>query len=172
MRAIEGGHAEPLTSRRPGLPPEIVSVVERAMSLDPRRRFGSAVEMADALEPPRELEAAAPVPINAAHDAETVPIDRGSRDGATQTLHLPSAPEVEQRPRTTPVRSHVMAIAVGAGLAAILVVGIFASQRGPSHPATSVPSTTAPAPKATPTSTKLPAPLNDAIRRLEQTVAP
>jgi eukaryotic-like serine/threonine-protein kinase len=170
MRAIEGGHAEPLTSRRPGLPPEIVSLVERAMSLDPRRRFGSAIEMADALEPPPELDA--PVPVNAAHEAETVPIDLGWRDGATQTLHLPSPPEVEQRPHKTRVRSHVMAIAVGAGLAGILVVGIFASQRGQSHPTTSVPSTTAPAPKATPTSTKLPAPLNDAIRRLEQTVAP
>jgi hypothetical protein len=68
------------------------------------------------------------------------------------------------------LRSHV--IAVGVALAVVLVVGIFASQQGGGHPATSVPSTTARTTPAKPTTTRLPAPLDDAIRRLEQTVAP
>ncbi len=168
MRAIERGHAEPLTSQRGALPAEVVAVVERAMSLDPRRRFASAIEMAAALELPPELHATEP--IDTAWDSETVPVDLGSRDGATRTLHLPSPPERGRSRGMAWVRSHLLA--VGVALAVVVVVVLFASRQGDGHPATSVPSTTAPTTPAKPTATRLPATLDDAIRRLEQTVAP
>src|SRR5438128_1518146 len=38
MRAIERGEAEPLISLRPALSPDVVAVVERAMSVDPNDR--------------------------------------------------------------------------------------------------------------------------------------
>jgi serine/threonine protein kinase len=170
MRAIERGHAEPLTSQRRALPAEVVAVVERAMSLDPRRRFDSAIEMAAALEPRPDLDAT--VPIGAAPEAETVPVNFASRDGATRTLHLPSPREAGRSRGMTWVRSHLLAVGAGAVLAVVLVVGLFTSQRGQGHPATSVPSTTARTTPATPAATRLPASLDDAIRRLEQTVAP
>jgi eukaryotic-like serine/threonine-protein kinase len=170
MRAIERGNAEPLTSRRRALPAEVVAVVERAMSLDPHDRFGSAVEMAAALEPPPDLDAT--VPIEPTPESETVPVDLGPRDGNTRTLHLPSPPEVGRARGTRRVRPHLLAAGVGAALAVLLLVGIFASQRGQGHPPGSVPSTTTPTTPATPTTTRLPAPLDDAIRRLEHTVAP
>jgi serine/threonine protein kinase len=169
MHAIERGQAEPLTSRRRALPAEVVAVVERAMSLDPGRRFASAVEMAAALEPPAELDATEPIETDWA--SETVPVDLRSRDGATRTLRLPSASEAGPFRGRARVRSHLLA--VGVALAAVLlVVGLVVSQRGDGHPATSVPSTTARTTPAKPTTTRLPAPLDDAIRRLEQTVAP
>ncbi|MDQ1455275.1 MAG: eukaryotic-like serine/threonine-protein kinase [Actinomycetota bacterium] len=167
MHAIERGQAEPLSRQRRALPPEVVAVVERAMSLDPGRRFASAIEMAAALEPPTELDAT--VPIETGWDSETVPVDLPPRDGATRTMHLPS-PEAGPSRGMAWLRSHV--IAVGVALAVVLVVGIFASQQGGGHPATSVPSTTAGTTPAKPATTRLPAPLDDAIRRLEQTVAP
>ena len=169
MRAIERGQAEPLTSRRRALPAEVVAAVERAMSLDPGRRFASAVEMAAALEPPAELDATEPIETD--WGSETVPVDLRSRDGATRTLHLPTASEAGPSRGRAWVRSHLLA--VGVGLAAVLlVVGLVASQRGDGHPNTSVPSTTARTTPAKPTTTRLPAPLDDAIRRLEQTIAP
>ncbi len=175
MRAIERGHAEPLTSQRRALPAEVVAVVERAMSLDPRRRFASAIDMAAALEPPAELDATEPIetaPIETAPDSETVPVDLGSRDGATRTLHFPSPPEAGRSPGFAWVRSNLLALALALGVAVVLIVGFLASRQGGGHPATSVPSTTARTTPAKPTTTRLPAPLDDAIRRLEQTVAP
>jgi serine/threonine protein kinase len=168
MHAIERGQAEPLTSQPRALPAEVVAVVERAMSLDPDRRFASAVEMAAALEPPPEL--ATTEPIGTSWDSETAPVDLTPRDGATRTMHLPSPPEAGLSRGMAWLRSHV--IAVGVALTVVLVVGIFASQQGDGHPPTSVPSTTARTTPAKPATTRIPAPLDDAIRRLEQTVAP
>ena len=186
MRAIERGDAEPLTSLMPELPAGIVAVVERAMSLDPSRRFDSATEMAAALEPPAALEprvdldatvpieapAAAAAVAAAAAESETVPVDLGARDGATQILHRPS-PQGGARPRpgAPHSRRRVVALGLGVALAGIVVAGVVASQHDPVHPAGSLPVTTAPAGPATPTTTRLPAPLDDAIRRLEQAVS-
>lgn len=184
MRAIERGDAEPLTSLMPELPAGIVAVVERAMSLDPSRRFDSATEMAAALEPPAALEPAvdldATVPIEApaaaaavaAAESETVPVDLGARDGATQILHRPSPQGgAGPRPGAPHSRRRVVALGLGVALAGIVVAGVVASQHDPVRPAGSLPVTTAPAGPATPTTTRLPAPLDDAIRRLEQAVS-
>ena len=47
--AVRTGDAVPLSEARPGLPPALVAVVERAMARDPARRFASADAMATAL---------------------------------------------------------------------------------------------------------------------------
>jgi serine/threonine protein kinase len=173
MRAIERGKAEPLTSLQPALPADVVAVVERAMSRNPRRRFASADEMAAALEssaldPASDLDAT--VAIEAEPAAETVPIDVGTSDGATQALP-PSGPhQIARQPAGRGARRRVLAIGAAAAVAGVLIAGVVASQRGDGHPAGSLSSTTAPAAPATPTATKLPAPLDAAISKLEQTV--
>ncbi|MGH8972005.1 MAG: serine/threonine-protein kinase, partial [Acidimicrobiia bacterium] len=47
--AVHQGDHEPLATRRPGLEPGLVAVVERAMARRPEDRFATAVEMAAAL---------------------------------------------------------------------------------------------------------------------------
>ena len=169
MRAIERGDAEPLTSQRPTLSPEIVAVVERAMSVDPSERFESAGEMAAALEPAADLDAT--VPIAVADAPETVPIDVGSRDGATQILQRPRAPEGARHPETQRGGRRLVAIGIGAALAGALVAGVVASQRDNGHSAFRLSPTSAPAPTRSSTPTRLPAPLDGALRGLEQAVS-
>ena len=149
MRAIDGGHAEPLRTLRPDVPVELAAVVERAMARDPAARFGSAAEMAAALEP---VPVAAPtvpvtVPAGAASSVATVPVVLGSSDGATRTLLLPDPP----RPR----RRRVLALAVGATIAAAVIVGAAESHasKGNFVPGASFSTTSAPAPSTTPTTT-------------------
>jgi eukaryotic-like serine/threonine-protein kinase len=119
MRAIEHGHAEPLTSLRPELPAEVIAVVERAMSRDPSRRFDSATDMAAALQPPPDLDAT--MPIETANGSETVPVVLPSHDGATRTLHLPNPPRNGRRPGAPRGRQRVLALGVGAALAGALL---------------------------------------------------
>jgi serine/threonine protein kinase len=169
MRAIERGEAEPLTSQRPTLSPEIVAVVERAMSVDPSERFESAGEMAAALEPAADLDAT--VPIAVADAPVTVPVDVGSRDGATQILQRPRAPEGARHPETQRGRRRLVAIGIGAALAGALVAGVVASQRDNGHSAFRLSPTSTPAPTRLSTPTRLPAPLDGALRGLEQAVS-
>jgi hypothetical protein len=65
----------------------------------------------------------------------------------------------------------VLAFGLAVALAGLVVAGVVATQRDQGNPAGSPPATTTPARPATPTTAKLPAPLDDAIRRLEQAVA-
>lgn len=179
MRAIERGEAEPLTSLRAALPPEIVAVVERAMSVDPERRFDSAEEMAAALEPashpgapdPDAPDPDATVPIEIAEAPETVPVAVGSRDGVTQVMQTPSAHGDRHQPGEPPSRRNLVAIGIAAALAGVLVAGVATSRRGDGLSGLQPTATTAPAPTTSPTPTQLPVPLDRAIRGLEQAVA-
>lgn len=90
MRVREGEH-DALTSVLPDTVRPFAELVERAMSLDPLERFSSAPEMADAI-----VRHAPEVDV-----AETQPIDRSSTrrmERATATLPLPG---VGDRPRET-----------------------------------------------------------------------
>jgi serine/threonine-protein kinase len=172
LRAIEQGRAEPLSSVRPGLPHDLVSAIERAMSLDPHARFDSADAMATALEPLPDLDAT--VSVDLATMADTVPVVVGSSDGETQTLPG-SGRGARPRPVRPRARSRILAFGVGAVLVAVLV-GFAATRHdhGQAAPAAPTPTTSArvtPTPANTPNTTRLPAPLDSAIRRLEQDVA-
>jgi serine/threonine protein kinase len=62
---VLSGQYEPLSSVRVGVPGELESIVNRAMSLQPEDRYGSADEFADVLEPFAQgvmLNPATPVP--------------------------------------------------------------------------------------------------------------
>jgi eukaryotic-like serine/threonine-protein kinase len=172
MRAIERGQAEPLTSFRPSPPADVIAVVERAMSRDPRRRFASAEEMAAALDSSVDLDATVPVAAPTGAVDETVPIVVAPRDGATQVLHPPEPREVPEevgrQPGRPGARRRVLALGVGAALVGILVAGVVASQRGDGGLGGSRPTTTSAGPT---TPTRVPAPLDAAITRLEQAIA-
>lgn len=49
--AISTGHRMPLTALRPDVDPALAETIERAMSRDPRWRFGTAEQMGDCLDP-------------------------------------------------------------------------------------------------------------------------
>jgi len=161
----------PLDGLRPGLPPDLVAAVTKAMDPDPAARFGSAHEMAACLEA-RALDSAAP------------PAARGYRQtGATQILRAPMTPEplghrvgrsLRRLPRVGVTPAGVVRVAgvliAGVALAAIVAISL----RG--HQSTSTPATTtsqvAPArPAGVPTTLLAPL-LSDALNRLEQAVKP
>ncbi len=50
MRKLAAGEREPLATRCPGLSPALVAAVERALALDPSRRFPDALAFASALD--------------------------------------------------------------------------------------------------------------------------
>jgi serine/threonine-protein kinase len=147
MHAIERGEAEPLMSLRPELPPAVVAVVERAMHVDPAERFGSASEMAAALDPSADLDATVAIgAIGAAGATPTVLLDRGADAGNTRAL--PVAAPVETavgRSDNNRARKRAFAVAVLTALA-VGIIGIVATRHDstrPIVPATSI-STTPP----------------------------
>ena len=174
MRAIESGSAEPLASMRAGLPARFVAGVERAMSRDPRQRFETAGEMADALSPPAAPAAetdTVPVPAQPGRIADTVPVDLGSRAGHTELLRPRESAAVAvaaNRPRTR----HRAARAATFVLALVaIVIGAFAyAHRGKASSAVRSPGTTTTQP-STVRNSSLPGALDDAIRQLEQEVS-
>jgi serine/threonine-protein kinase len=181
MRAIERGDAESLTSVRPDVPAEIADVVERSMSTDPFQRFDSASAMAAALAPPPAVEV--PVAPESPVDLDaTVAIDLRPRDGNTMALPRTDAPKSPRRPFGRVPNRRVAFVAAVAALTA-LVIGVSATQSDSarpgipaktvatgSAPATTVTTGSTPANTLAPATTKLPAPLDTAIRHLEQEV--
>jgi len=142
MHAIERGEAEPLMSLRPELPPAVVAVVERAMHVDPAERFGSASEMAAALDPSADLDATVAIgAIGAAGATPTVLLDRGADAGNTRAL--PVAAPVETavgRSDNNRARKRAFAVAVVTALA-VGIIGIVATRHDstrPIVPATSI----------------------------------
>ena len=60
--AIQRGQPTPLSETRPDLDPALIAVIERAMATEADARFQSAEDMAQALEPWRNLDAASSPP--------------------------------------------------------------------------------------------------------------
>jgi serine/threonine-protein kinase len=169
MLAIERGHPPALASLRSPVPDTLVAVIERSMARDPARRFGSAEEMAAALDGhPRDDTT---VPIATAAAAETVPIEVAPAADAPETTLLPPRPADDPAPPpAVPTNRRLAGVGIAALLVAFLVVAFVVSRRSQDHPASSVPPTTSVPAPATP-STTLPVPLDNAIQRLEQDVA-
>lgn len=163
--AIREGDFEPPGSVLPAADPGIVAVIERAMQLEPAARFESAEAMASALlgedddrtraettatiEPPQ-----APSDDTHAEGSRTVPIPR-----MEQTARLPVAtPAPPRATRRRPPRTAL--IAVGAIVAVVIIAVLaFTVFTGADAPLTSPPG-----------SSSLPAPLEDALTRLEEAV--
>jgi len=172
--AIREGDFEPPASVHPDADPEIVAVIERAMRLDPAERFESAEAMASALlggQEDGDPTAAIPTPVPRTQEEtavqerppegdgnETVPVPRMEK-----TALLPVSPptpqpaEREARSRR-PSRATLLVVGVLLALAMITVLALMVFT-GPDAPGGAKTST-------------LPAPLEDALGRLEEAVQP
>lgn len=172
--AIREGSYEPPSAVMPDADAGIVSVIERAMQRRPADRYGSAEEMSTALlgEPVPEPAAAVPRPTPEEHTAGDLTLEpvEETTDGTVviprpeQTARLPVEPASEApapRPAWSRRPPRAVLIVAGALLAAIIVTVL----------ALSVFSGPAGRPGGAASST-LPAPLDDALTRLEEAVQP
>ena len=184
--AIREGRYERPTSAVPDADPVIVSVIERAMRSNPADRFANAEEMADALlgsdgAPGAEaIEALEPEPDADAPDGDetqamprmdrtaVLPAPEASADAeqavpaADAEPAVPATPYQEPAPRPTrprrPSATAIAAVIIAIGLIAVLAFVTFTGRLGSGpgqHP-----------------NTTLPAPLEDALQRLEDSVQP
>jgi eukaryotic-like serine/threonine-protein kinase len=165
--AIQEGRYEPPDAVLPDADRNIVAVIDRAMRRDPRERFESAEEMAAALlgaegrgsEDEDDATAATASASASEHDPD-----------ATQTVRTPALEETARlpleaaAPRPTRPRRRRKAILIVAGailavaLITVLAVVAFTGRGAPPGPAAG--------------GSSLPAPLEDALTRLEESVRP
>ena len=157
--ALQTSTPPPIATRCPGIDTRLAAAIDRAMAREPSERFGSAAEMLDLLRSDPAPAAAVTQTVLAAA-AETVQLP------PTAAPAFGMAPEPDRsgwarlnRPRRIGLALAVCAVA---GLLLILAVAL-AQSPGPDR---GTPRTTQP--PANP----LPQPLDDAIRRLEETVRP
>jgi serine/threonine protein kinase len=190
-RPVEGDHAwamsaaaregsvTPLLELRPEAGPALGQIVDRAMSPDPVDRFPSAEEMAEAIR--RSAHATAPLPPTMEEAATTAVLSHPPGDTAVTAVEPPPAPVIaaptpspvpappdldRRRARATKgarseegpgVRSIVTAMVVGAVALLIVLAVAFVIAGGPGDtPAGGSPG--------------VPAPLADALDRLEESI--
>jgi eukaryotic-like serine/threonine-protein kinase len=157
--AVHRGDHEPLTTRRPGLDPGLVAVVERAMARRPEDRFASAAEMGAALaatEAPPVVDSAPTVSVG----PETRVLDQAPLPGPSSLPAPPAAPAQARIAR---------GVLVAAVVCALLGAWLLSGARGggePNRPAQAVTS----APTTAPAAGAIPAPLDDALSHLEEVV--
>lgn len=175
--AIRDGAFEPPASVRPDADTEIVAVIERAMRLDPADRYESAEAMAAALlgdmtERTDDTTAMISTPVTTPlprTDREAKPPSEPEPDG-TATVPVPRLEQTARllvqapaprpaRPRRPPRPALIIAAAILA--VALITVLALATFTGPETPGASGSG-----------SSSLPAPLDDALTRLEESVRP
>ncbi len=177
--AIREGEFEPPTSALPGADPDIVAVIERAMRRDPAERYESAEAMAAALlaeDAPEttDVTAAIAAPVTTPlpptdTEPETEPETEMAVDGnetvrmprMDQTARLPyQAPASEpEGPRRLPSKT---AMIVAGAILVLVLVTVFAVAAFTGRSGTPPDQGTG--------SSSLPAPLEDALTRLEESV--
>ena len=139
-RAVMAGDHLPLDQARPGLDPDLVATVERAMATDPDRRFPSADAMAAALA---GAGASRPAP-TAAAGAPTL-VDGAGGGSATAVLSRAQVGGVEmgEPPPVRRPRARVpLALIVVLAFVGLLVAGL--NSRSPSTPEPSAASSAEP----------------------------
>ena len=179
MRIREGIHV-PLREAARGIDAELASAIERAMSVDPTARFGSAREMASALRslpeiafPSDPADPVATAPIRRSADPTDVLDPVGSHAGTTARLE-PSAPRDEQAPEAAPddarARPHGSRLLLASLIVGVLVVTLVVAavllRSGGEGSVADRPG--APSQRAG----DVPAPLQDALDRLQETITP
>jgi serine/threonine-protein kinase len=159
VHAIRTVSPPPLDQVRPGLDPDLLEVIERAMQRNPRRRFRDAEAMRAALTGRSGR-------VRVSVDPDTEPGGaRTDPGGRTATSVLPRPPARTRRRRLG------IPVAVAAVAAVVVAVALAASLgSGPSSPPTTTPPTTTAAP-VTPTP-PLPGPLAVAVSRLDRQLRP
>jgi serine/threonine-protein kinase len=160
--AVQKGDYEPLATRRPGLDPALVAVVERAMARRPEDRFATAAEMAAALADTGAGAAVESAP-TVSLGPETRVLDQGPLPAAAPVT--PSGAPARTRTTSRPVVLAVVALCL---LAAWVVSGL-GNDGDPAPPAQAGPTATT-ATTAAPAAGAVPAPLDDALSHLEEVV--
>jgi serine/threonine protein kinase len=166
---IREGRFTPASDVLPGADPDIVAVIDRAMRLDPAERFPSAEAMAEALSGEEgTADVAAPTVRLLATDGpadatKTVPVPK-----LEQTARLPieQVPEAAPQPTPRPSRSRRMWLLAAAAIVTIALVTVLAIAAFSGRDAPP------PSPSAGATDTTLPAELEEALQRLEDSVRP
>ena len=164
---ISGGSPLRMSDVRPDVPPEVVSVIERAMMTDPTQRFDSAESMALALRVATSSE----LPND---NRPTVPIATARANTPGPPLAPTEFAPTDLAPVTHPPRRHqlrrrsiwwLVGLAVVVATTLLLLFMIDTGADDPPAPgvSSSVPTTTRPV---------LPAPLQRAIDQLEHAVQP
>jgi serine/threonine protein kinase len=162
--AIRESRYEPPTAIDPSVDPEIAAVIERAMRRDPAERYESAEAMASALlgEDPDPIDRVATMPgTGPTEDTEpagneTIPIPR--MEQTARLPYHPSEPRSLAIPRPTRAALIVFGTIVTVALVLVLALTVFTGRDSP-------------APRVA-NGTTLPAPLKDALTRLEDSVRP
>jgi serine/threonine-protein kinase len=162
--AVHQGDHEPLATRRPGLDPALVAVVERAMARRPEDRFATAADMAGALAAtgmpsPEPAEADATM----AAGPETQVLRHALRPPQAGAPEGPAPP-----PRSRTPRPLVLAAVALCLLAAWFMSGLVDGGEA-SPPAQARPPDGSPATTAVPAG-GIPVPLDDALSHLERMV--
>ena len=175
--AIRDGAFEPPASVFPDADPGIVAVIERAMQIDPADRYESAEAMAAALlgedaertDNTATIAAPATTPLPRTDDEPKA--SSGSEPDGTATVPVPRMEQTARLPVQTPApraarrlrRPSKAALIIAAAILAVAMITVLAlaAFTGPATPGTSGPG-----------SSSLPAPLNDALNRLEESVQP
>jgi eukaryotic-like serine/threonine-protein kinase len=157
---IREGRYEPLPEAAPGVDPDLAAAIERAMSRDPADRFASAQEMAQTLRGP--ASPTRPLDAPAADEAPTVVIDRD--DDPTAVLEPVGAPPAART--AAPKRLLTILLVAGVLIVAVAAITAVAIFNGPTTAGTP------PAPTTSSDTTGVPAPLQDALDRLQETIDP
>jgi eukaryotic-like serine/threonine-protein kinase len=157
---IREGRYEPLPEAAPGVDPDLAAAIERAMSRDPADRFASAQEMAQTLRGP--ASPTRPLDAPAADEAPTVVIDRD--DDPTAVLEPVGAPPAART--AAPKRLLTVLLVAGVLIVAVAAITAVAIFDGPTTAGTP------PAPTTSSDTTGVPAPLQDALDRLQETIDP
>lgn len=158
----------PLDEARPGLPPDLVAAIDRAMDPDPAVRFASAADMATEL---RGHTAPIAAPTTVADPATPTEAFAAPPVNPTEFLEQPTA----GRPAAPVSRAVSWSLrrrrALGAVAAAVLFVIIVAVLASSSGNRTTVPPSSTPSPTPTASNGLRPA-LSSALQQLDNAVKP
>lgn len=157
---IRDGQYEPVREAAPGMDPALAATIERAMSRDPSRRFGSAEEMAQALRGPAEPTQVLDAPA-AAGGAPTVIMERT----VEPTAVLERVGDARPTRPAAPTRVLTLLLIAAALVVAIATLVALAISAGDPPPGTEPTAATSPG------VTEVPARLQDALDRLQETIS-
>lgn len=168
VRAIQDEPVPPLAGERPDIDRSFAAIVERAMARDPAVRYPSAAELESALQDSQAQSPQEPGPAAGAADPTRV---LGAHPRTDPTLvSRPAGPKFvpPARWRRLSPRNRLGVIVA----AVVLVVVFLVARNSPVDVPVSPDAARTPAPAETNGPAAVPAPLDEALKRLEEAVAP
>ncbi len=165
---IRDGRYEPLRRVAPDVDPALAKTVARAMSKDPMGRFASAEEMALALTEHDVPGASADTTAIVERPSDSTAVLEAVPAAEPQPIAEPAVPKPVAQPTAAPIRpGRRLGIALVAGviviavIAVVLVLSLGADTSGPQS-----------SPQPVTSGSPVPAPLQDALDRLQDSITP